>query len=89
MNENSHMILPLTEVKQSLPKLLKKVETYHEVLTITKNGIPKGVLLALEDFESLLETLEILSDPEIMKSLRRSKKQAQKNKFYTDEEVWS
>ena len=86
---DSFLILPVTDVKQRLLELLKKVNLYHEIVTITRNGIPTGVLLGVEDFEVLLETVEILSDPKIRKSLERSKKQAKKGKFYTDDEVWS
>lgn len=82
------LILPVTDVKQRFLELLKKVEIYHEVVTITKKGVPKGILLGIEDFESLVETVEILSDRRIMKSLERSRKQSQKGKFYTDDEVW-
>lgn len=88
MDINPAFMLPVTDVKQRFLELLKKVEAYHEVVTITKNGVPKGVLLSIEDFEALLETIEILSDPKTMKSLDRSKKQAKKGKFYSDAEVW-
>ena len=81
--------LPVTDVKQRLLELLKKVELYHEVVTITRNGIPAGVMMGVDDFHSLLETLEILSDRRVMKSLDRSHKQSKKGKLYSDEEVWS
>lgn len=88
MNTELSFTLPVTDVKQRLLELLKKVELYHETVTITKNGVPTGVLLGIQDFESLLETIEILSDKKIMKSLERSRKQAKKGKFHTDDEVW-
>ncbi|MBL7685677.1 MAG: type II toxin-antitoxin system Phd/YefM family antitoxin [Deltaproteobacteria bacterium] len=87
--QHSTLTLPVTDVKQRLLELLKKVNLYHEVVTITKNGTPEGVLLSLEDFESLMETIEILGDPHLIESLKRSKKQAKQNKFYSDDEVWS
>ncbi len=34
----------------------------HEQVTITRNGEPAAVVLALEDYESLLETLSLLGD---------------------------
>ena len=88
MTISSPLTLPVTDVKQRLLELLKKVDLYHETVTITKNGVPTGVLLGIQDFESLLETIEILSDKKIMKSLERSRKQARIGKLYTDDEVW-
>ena len=43
--------------------------TWERVL-ITKNGRPAAVLIAPEDLESLVETIEILSDPEAMAAIR-------------------
>lgn len=88
MNLSSSLTLPVTDVKQRLLELLKKVETYHDRVTITKNGVPTGVLMSIQEFESLMETLEILGNPLLMKSLMKSKAQMLKNKFYEDEEVW-
>lgn len=39
---------------------------------MTKNGTPVAVIVAVEDFESLTETLEILSDPATMVALRQA-----------------
>ncbi len=88
MDWGPSLILPLTDVKQRLPELLKKVQLYQERITITKSGVPAALLLGLQEFESLCETIEILSDPKIMRSLRRSRAQARKGKFYLDHEVW-
>ena len=41
---------------------LRNIEEQHGNVVITKNGLPKAVLLRYEDFESLLETIDILSD---------------------------
>jgi len=86
--ESLSTTLPVTDVKQRLLELLKKVELYHEVVTITRNGHPAGVMMGIDDFQSLLETVEILSDPQIMKSLGRSRRQSKKAELYSDDEVW-
>ena len=42
----------------------------------------------MEKFTGLLETLEILTDKETMKSLRRSMRQARQGKWVREEEVF-
>jgi prevent-host-death family protein len=41
-----------------------------ERVVITKNGRPAAVLMAVEDLETLVETLEVLSDPDAMSAIR-------------------
>lgn len=62
--------LPLAEVRDRLSPLVGSVESTHERVVITKNGRPAAVLLAYDDFESLQETLEILSDPDAVHEVR-------------------
>lgn len=45
-------------------------------VTVTKRGRPVLALLPWELYESLLETLEILADADLMKALRRSLREA-------------
>ena len=61
--------LPLAEVKAHLSELVGRVSTQHERLTITVHGRPSAVLLAVEDLESLEETIAVLSDAEALRNL--------------------
>jgi antitoxin YefM len=62
--------LPLAEVRDRLSPLVNSVEATHERVVITKNGRPAAVLISYDDLESLQETLEILSDPEVVREIR-------------------
>ncbi len=44
-----------------------------EVITVTEDGQPVFAVLSWEAYESLIETLEVLSDPEAMAAIRASK----------------
>ena len=70
-----------------MPKFLTITETRKQLLTlpeqltdepviITKHGKPAMVALGYEQFESIMETLEVLSDPELMNVLRQGLTQA-------------
>lgn len=67
-------IIPITEARDQLMKLSDEMAQTQaaEAVTITKHGRPVMALLPYEAYESLLETLSILSDPETMEALRRS-----------------
>lgn len=54
----------LAAVKAHFSQVIDEVAGTHERVTVTKNGSPVAVLLAVEDDESLTETAAILSDPE-------------------------
>jgi prevent-host-death family protein len=60
---------PLASVKAHLSALLDEVSRTHEQYTVTRNGQPIAVILAAEDYESLMETIALLSDQEAMDRL--------------------
>ena len=62
----------LADAKNRLSELVAAVQGTWERVTITKNGRPAAVLIAPDDLESLLETLEIFSDPEAMAAIREA-----------------
>lgn len=64
--------VPLTEAKAKLSEFAERVESQHERVLVTRNGRPSFIMIAADDLEGLEETLEILSDPDAMASLRRS-----------------
>lgn len=66
--------VPLSKVKASLSEFVRRVKEEHESFAITHRGRVEGVLLSVEEYESLIETLEILSDSELMTSIRRGLK---------------
>ncbi len=63
--------LPATEAKRRFLELLRNAERRGEEVTITRHGEPKAVILPHDEYQRLLETLEILSDGELVKKIRR------------------
>ena len=65
------MTVTVTAARQNLFDLLKKSVKGHVPVRISsKNG--DAVLISEDDYESLLETLELLSDPGMAKSIREA-----------------
>lgn len=63
--------LTATEAKRRFLELLRTAEQRGEEVIITRHGEPKAVILSHDEYERLLETLEILSDRELLKKIRR------------------
>lgn len=68
-------IQSLATVKAHFSQVIDEVAGTHERVTITKNGSPVAVILAVEDYDSLVETLEILSDPRARTEIRRAEEE--------------
>ena len=81
--------LPISEVKTQLPKLVKGVQERDDEVVITRNGRPAAILLSMDHYEGLQETLEILSDPKAMAEIRKNTAYFQRGgKGYTLDEVF-
>ncbi|NOU11067.1 MAG: type II toxin-antitoxin system Phd/YefM family antitoxin [Nitrospira sp.] len=78
----------VSEAKNRLPDVIQQMEHKQEVVAITCGGIPSAVLLSMDQFEGLMETIEILSDQKSMRVLRRSLKQAEKGQWVSHREVF-
>lgn len=65
--------LPFSEAKAHLSELADRVERQRDRILVTRNGRPSFVLVNPDDLESLEETIEILSDDELVDSLRKSR----------------
>ncbi len=83
-----HKFVPITKAKNELLEIIRQVEKEHTTIAVTKNGVPAAVILSMEKFEGLFETLDILSDEETMKSLKKSIRQARKKQWVRYEEVF-
>lgn len=65
--------LPISEVKTRLPELVSGVAEREEEIIVTRNGKPAAVLVNYDEYERMKDSLEVLSDPDLMKQIRRSK----------------
>lgn len=81
-------ILPVTAVKRDLLKLLKQIQQGGDALMITKDGKAAGILMSPEEYEGLLETLEILSDKKLMSRLKKAEDDFRRGRVYTHEQVF-
>jgi prevent-host-death family protein len=68
-------MLSITKAKQQLLELARRNEETGDSFILIKNGEPVSALLPFEEYESLLETLDILeTEPDIVKKLKAAEK---------------
>lgn len=72
--------VPLTELRPRLPKIMDRLSKYFDRYIITRHGKPEAVLLSEDDYESLLETLDIISDSKLMKDIKKAEGDLRKGK---------
>lgn len=79
--------LTATHARGHFFEILKGAAEEHEIYHIQtrKGGV---VLMSEEEYESLLETMHLLSQPEFKKSVQRSLQQMQRGETYSMKEIF-
>ncbi|WP_101834777.1 type II toxin-antitoxin system Phd/YefM family antitoxin [Frankia canadensis] len=65
--------IPITEAKARIAELAERVASQHDHFTITRNGRADVMLISVAEYESMRETLDLLSDDEALADLRQSR----------------
>ena len=79
--------IPVTRAKSMLLELVRKIQDSEDTIAITKNGVPEVVLISMNKYLGLLETMEILADEKAMKSIRKSIQEADKGMWVDFDKV--
>ena len=80
--------LSLKEARARFSSLVEKAGRLSERYVVTKNGTPTAVVMGAEEFEGWVETLEVLSNPKTVKSLRQGVKEANAGTFKSFKQVF-
>lgn len=72
--------MSLKELRPELPKVISRIDGQLDRYIVTKRGKPVVVMLSVEDYESLMETLDILADPKAMADLRKGEADIRKGR---------
>ena len=80
--------IPVTQAKAKLLDIVRQIGDTDDTIAITKNGVPETVMLSMKKFEGFLETIDILSDSEMVAQLRASSKDIQAGKLIDLDEAF-
>ena len=79
--------LTATKARQNLFDLLKKSVRGHTPIKITSRS-GDAVLMSEEDYESLIETLELLSTPGMLEGVQKAKEDIRAGRTKTHREIF-
>lgn len=63
--------LSISEAREQLTRLPDELARSHEAVTVTRRNEPVLAILPWELYDAILETLEVMSDPDLMAALRQ------------------
>lgn len=76
--------IPVTKAKTKLLNMIRNFDNREDTVAITKNGIPKAVIMSMDQYQSICETMEIMTNKDIMLQIMSSIKDIQANKTLID-----
>lgn len=80
--------MSLKQARSRFSSLIDKADRLSERFIVTKNGTPKAVVMGADEYESWVETLELLSNPKAVKALERGLKEAKVGKVRSFKDVF-
>ena len=79
--------ISLKKLRPMLPKVIEEIDTKIDRFVITRRGKPVALMISIEDYESLIETLNVLADRKLMKRIKQAEADMRKGKIATLESV--
>lgn len=79
--------LPISKVKDRLNELVDSASQTHEQVTITKNGRPAAILIGIDEWEALQETLFWLSQGESRDTIAQARAELANGDGLTEEQI--
>ncbi len=80
-------IFSISEIREEITRLPERFDQEPEVVTVTRDGKPVMAILPWGLYESIIETLEVMSDPELMVSFREGVKDIEEGRVQPLDEV--
>jgi antitoxin YefM len=64
--------IPVTRAKAKFLDMIRMLDTEGSTVAITRNGVPTAVMMSMDHYEAMQETMTILGDRDMMDQIRRS-----------------
>ena len=72
--------ITLKELRPELPEVINDIDTKLDRYIVMKRGRPVAVMMSPDDYEGLLETIEILSDKQLVRRIKKAKRKIAEGK---------
>ncbi|MFQ5812332.1 MAG: DUF433 domain-containing protein [Anaerolineae bacterium] len=77
-------MIGIKQAKMDFERLAEEIWHSKDRLLIERGGLPIAVLLSIDDFEELMETVGELSDPEYLASIREARAEYRRGEVDTE-----
>jgi antitoxin YefM len=67
--------ISISEARKRIFEIAQEVQKPDNYYTLTEKGRPKAVLMSAQQFSSIMETIEILSDPKILENIKTAEEE--------------
>ena len=64
--------ISIRELRPNISKVIKDIHGKFDRYVVSRRGKPEVVMISIEDYESLIETVEIESDKALMQRLKKA-----------------
>jgi len=81
-------VIPITDGRKELLRLAKEAKENLDRFVFTRNGKPEVVLLSIEDYEDLLETLELYEIPGLVETLNQRREDVRAGRSLPESDVF-
>ncbi len=79
--------VPLAEARAQLSRLIDEAVRTHQRVEVTRKGRRAAVLLSAEDYDSIMETVDILSDADEVAAIAQAQASLRSGESYSRDEV--
>ncbi len=79
--------IPLKKLRPNLPKVMEEIDSKMTRFIVTKRGKPAALMISIDDYESLLETLDILSNTGLRKDIKAAEEDIKKGNIRSLDEI--
>jgi len=85
---DSKTTISISEARKKIFDIATEVQAPGKHYTLTENGRPKVVIMSVEEFESWMETMEIMREfPDIKKDIARAEREYKSGNYITLEDL--
>ncbi len=79
--------MPISEARKKIFSIAQDVQKPNQHYTLTENGRPKAVVLSVDEYQSLIETVDILNNPVLMKDIKKAESEYAKGQYSTLDDI--
>ena len=72
--------ISIRELRPKLSDVVDRVHSKFDRYIITRHGKPEVMMMSMDDYEGLMETLEIMSDKKLVRRLKQAEKEMKAGK---------